>query len=143
MRLWTLSPTYLDTKGLNAQWLEAYILKNKIKAGEKWMNYPGMKHLILSSNPVRDLDIYMTHLYSSALMRGYHYNDELFEFHEWIPPKIKVPREDIKKEFDLLMSRLKIRSPERYEQIKFTQDRYERNEQRPVIWVNHIFEEKE
>ena len=77
MRLWTLHPQYLDTKGLLALWREG-LLAQKVLAGQTigYRNHPQLERFRAQRDPVAAVATYLHSVYEEAVARGYHFNRE-------------------------------------------------------------------
>ncbi len=75
MRLWSLHPKYLDTKGLTACWRESLlakaVLSNKTK-GYKF--HPQLYRFRSHPNPLAAINQYLLVLYKESLNRGYSFD---------------------------------------------------------------------
>lgn len=75
MRLWSLHPVYLDTKGLVALWREALLAKAVLKGETKgYKNHPQLKRFRNSEYPVDCINHYLQHVHNESVKRGYHFN---------------------------------------------------------------------
>lgn len=77
MRLWTIHPRYLDTKGLLALWREG-LLAQKVLKGETrgYTNHPQLSRFKSSSDPVGAIASYLRVVQREADDRGYQFNAE-------------------------------------------------------------------
>jgi hypothetical protein len=75
MRLWTLHPQYLDTKGLLALWREG-LLAQKVLAGQTigYRNHPQLDRFKRENDPVAAVATYLLSVYDEAVARGYNFN---------------------------------------------------------------------
>lgn len=75
MRLWSLHPKYLDTKGLIACWREG-LLARKVLLGETrgYRNHPQLIRFRNSSDPIKSIDAYLSEILVEAESRGYRFN---------------------------------------------------------------------
>jgi hypothetical protein len=76
MRLWTLHPRYLDTKGLLAVWRES-LLAQKVLQNQTvgYRNHPQLKRFIASPNPSGAIAVYLRGIYQEAAGRGYKFHE--------------------------------------------------------------------
>ncbi len=75
MRIWSLHPKYLDTKGLVALWRETLLAKNVLEGNTKgYKNHPQLKRFKNSEYPVQVINQYLSAVYLESLTRGYHFN---------------------------------------------------------------------
>jgi hypothetical protein len=75
MRLWSLHPRYLDSKGLVALWREA-LLAQKVLQGETkgYRNHPQLSRFKLQKNPVAAIASYLQEVQREAEKRGYNFD---------------------------------------------------------------------
>lgn len=76
MRLWSLHPSLLDSKGLVACWRES-LLAQKVLAGKTqgYRNHPQLLRLRTTAEPLHLIGAYLEGLYQEALERGYHFDE--------------------------------------------------------------------
>jgi len=75
MRLWSLHPEYLDTKGLLALWREALLAKHVLEGKTKgYKNHPQLIRFKNSSDPVSAINYYLTIVAEEADRRGYRFD---------------------------------------------------------------------
>jgi hypothetical protein len=117
MRLWSLHPCYLDTKGLVACWREG-LLARKVLKGETrgYRNHPQLERFKAQAEPVTALDSYLLAVWEEAARRGFVFNREK------IGPRfsaltITVTNGQLEYELGHLKAKLKLRDVERYEQV--------------------------
>ena len=110
MRIWTIHPRYLDTKGLLAAWREGLlaqkVLQNKTKG---YRNHPQLLRFRAAVDPIASIASYLLGVYEEAVQRGYNFdakkiNDARFSsriwctrgqlLHEWIHLKLKLEIRD-------------------------------------------------
>jgi len=73
MRLWSIHPKYLDTKGLVAVWREALLAKNVLKNKTKsYKNHPQLKRF--KNKPITIINSYLKTIYDEAKNRNYNFN---------------------------------------------------------------------
>lgn len=75
MRLWTINPQYLDTKGLLAAWREG-LLAQKVLLGQTrgYTRHPQLRRFQLTTSPVETISSYLAELANEADRRGYKFN---------------------------------------------------------------------
>lgn len=78
MRLWSLNPSYLDTKGLVACWRESLLAQEVLKGNTKgYKNHPQLTRFKKCEYPLRVLGQYLTELYEEGKKRGYKFDNTL------------------------------------------------------------------
>ena len=78
MRLWSVHPKYLDTKGLLACWREA-LLAQKVLAGQTsgYRNHPQLERFRATDDPLATIGRFLEHIAVEADERGYNFNRAL------------------------------------------------------------------
>src|SRR5882672_1608244 len=74
MRLWTIHPKHLDTKGLLAAWREG-LLAQKVLQGQTrgYRNHPQLIRFRAYKDPVEAIAAYLRFVYKESLARGYNF----------------------------------------------------------------------
>jgi hypothetical protein len=118
MRLWTIHPRYLDTKGLLAAWREGLLAQKVLQNQTKgYRNHPQLKRFKSSSSPEGAIALYLRAIYSEALNRGYKFSAEKIGPSAFTE-KILCPRGQLLYEWNHLKEKLKLRDANRYREIK-------------------------
>lgn len=75
MRLWTLHPCYLDSRGLVALWREA-LLAQAVLGGytRGYTHHPQLRRFRDSPSPMAAIASYLHVVQCEAIVRGYHFN---------------------------------------------------------------------
>jgi hypothetical protein len=82
MRLWSLHPKYLDTKGLVALWREALLAKKVLQGRTKgYKHHPQLRRFKNSVRPVDALNQYLAAVYEEALRRGFSFDKRKIHWH--------------------------------------------------------------
>lgn len=118
MRLWTVHPGFLDTKGLLAAWREA-LLAQKVLKGETrgYRNHPQLLRFKGASNPLGAIAEYLRAIHEEARRRGYSFDMSKIEplgFNEKIP----CTRGQLLYEWEHLKRKLLSRDAEKYREIE-------------------------
>lgn len=122
MRLWSINPGYLDSKGLVALWREALLAQN-VLAGKTagYKNHPQLVRFKRTSNPVGAIAGYLRAVAEEAKHRGYNFdNDKIIN--KWITSNIRVTSGQADYEIKHLLSKLKSRDPGLYKSIRGTKN---------------------
>lgn len=115
MRIWSIHPSYLDWMGLGAQWREGLLAQKVVQGKTKgWKKHPQLNRFKEHNDPLRAVGFYLLGIYTESQRREYNYN-----YSKIIKPvdsiqKIPLNSGQIIYEFDLLMERLKKRTPDKY-----------------------------
>ena len=113
MRLWTIHPRYLDTKGLLAVWREGLLAQSVLQNETKgYRNHPQLRRFAASSDSLAAIATYLRGIYQEAVDRGYRFGEDKIGrsefigqipctrgqlFHEWKHLKEKLRRRDIQR----------------------------------------------
>jgi len=116
MRLWSLHPSYLDSKGLVALWREGLLAKAVIDGKTKgYKNHPQLERFKSHSDPKAVINTYLWDVFYEADRRGYNFNREKLDLPR--PCKlIPVSAGQLAYEFEHLQRKLEKRAPDQYRQ---------------------------
>jgi len=119
MRLWSLSPKYLDRQGLLAVWREGLLAKKVLTGKTKgYKNHPQLDRFKKSGDALTYIDSYLFEIYQEAEKRGYRFAKEKIENLKILNKKIKVNSGQVAYEFSHLLKKLKVRDIKRYRELK-------------------------
>ena len=118
MRLWSLHPCHLDTKGLLALWREGLlaraVLRNQTKG---YRHHPQLERFRSELRPVVTINSYLWSVYDEAVKRGYHFNASKLGPKSSCS-KLVVTAGQLRHEMEHLKAKLKIRDEEYYRKLK-------------------------
>ncbi len=118
MRLWSLHPKYLDSKGLVALWREGLLARKVILGETKGYKYhPQLERFKSHKNPVKAIDTYLLNVYSESVRRSYHFNRRKIGS-KFTTEHLNVTRTQLVYELEHLKSKLQTRDPEKYHEIE-------------------------
>ena len=117
MRLWSIHPKYLDSKGLVALWREALLAQEVLRGKTRgYLNHPQLLRFREQDSPLNAIASYLEGVHSEAISRGFAFNSS--KIGEVQPvSRIPVTTGQIEYERRHLMSKLAIRSPSVYSQF--------------------------
>ncbi len=117
MRLWSLHPRYLDTKGLVALWREA-LLAQAVLRGETrgYRNHPQLNRFKELSDPAAALARYLQDVHAEATTRGYRFDGSKIHAAD-ATASITVSTGQLEFEWEHLRKKLQARSPADFEKI--------------------------
>ncbi|NQT62569.1 MAG: DNA lyase [Candidatus Marinimicrobia bacterium] len=76
MRIWSLHPKYLDSKGLVALWRETLLAKHVLEGTTKgYRNHPQLHRFKTTNHPVNHINSYLSTILEEAKQRGYHFDE--------------------------------------------------------------------
>src|SRR5262245_13576768 len=114
MRLWSLHPRYLDAHGLVALWREALLARAVLRGQTRGYRYhPQLHRFREHPTPRRAISAYLSEVHSEALQRGYAFDPRKVGPAQSAEP-IAVTRGQIDYEWEHLLRKLSVRSPEHY-----------------------------
>lgn len=120
MRLWSIHPSYLDSKGLVACWRESLLAKNVLEGKTVgYKNHPQLKRFKEYSSPVKAINAYIYELLLEAKKRKYKFDEKKVKATKLVEA-ISVNDEQLNYEYEHLLEKVKKRSSEKYEEIKNT-----------------------
>ncbi len=117
MRLWTISPHYLDAKGIVALWRETLLAQAVLHGKTKgYKNHPQL-------NRFRDnkdlLNNYLHLICDEADARGYKFDrSKIIAVRSKGKRKLPVTSGQVSYEYEHLLKKLKIRDPARHKEFK-------------------------
>lgn len=112
MRIWSLHPQHLDTKGLVALWRETLLAKHVLEGRTKgYTMHPQLTRFKAAKDPVQAIHAYLAVVHAEATARGYHFDPTKFD------PRAKHPSLSVNNgqfayETTHLLNKLKARDPE-------------------------------
>ena len=118
MRIWSIHPKYLDSKGLVALWREALLAKHVLEGNTKgYRNHPQLHRFKILDSPLDAINQYLGAVYEEALIRQYNFDQAKF-YQSKKELVMTVTKEQIDYEFKHLLLKLKTRDREIYNKIK-------------------------
>lgn len=118
MRLWSIHPKYLDSKGMVALWRETLLAQNVLLGKTKgYKNHPQLLRFKQCDNPISAIGNYLLAVWEEAERRGYHFNKAKIVAHK-PTSQINVTDGQVRYEFEHLLNKLRIRDPERFQALK-------------------------
>lgn len=117
MRLWSISPEYLDSKGLVALWREALLAKSVLcDKTEGYKNHPQLIRFKVLKDPVNAIDYYLSIIFKESIERGYNFNRSLVNW-DYREVELDVTRGQLIYEFEHYLKKIKIRDKEKFIQL--------------------------
>lgn len=118
MRIWSLHPKYLDTKGLVALWRETLLAKNVLEGKTKgYTKHPQLNRFKESYSPIDAINLYLAIVYSEAAKRNYKFDKEKVNWN-FSESKLTVTVGQLNYEVKHLMKKLQIRDIEKFNELK-------------------------
>jgi hypothetical protein len=118
MRLWTVHPRYLDTKGLLAAWREGLLAQKVLKGQTRgYRNHPQLARFKAESDPVGAIALYLRSLHDESVARGYNFAGEKIEPRDFVG-KIRSTRGQLLHEWAHLKTKLRLRDARRHDEFQ-------------------------
>ena len=113
MRLWTLHPKYLDSRGLVALWREA-LLAQAVLAGQTrgYTRHPQLRRFRDSKSAMESMAFYLRAVHAEAIARGYSFDEKRIASGGCAARQISVTRGQLDYEWAHLKGKLRVRAPE-------------------------------
>ncbi len=116
MRLWSIHPKYLDTKGLVALWRESLLAKKVLENETKgYKKHPQLERFKKHKDPLVAINTYIYYVFLESKKRKFSFNEDKFLFTQKI--KINITEKQLEYEFKHLLKKLKTRDPGRYTKL--------------------------
>jgi hypothetical protein len=113
MRLWTLHPSYLDTRGLVDLWREGLLARAVLLGLTKgYQHHPQLLRFRQHPEPLSAIDFYLEQVCLEAQQRGYHFDANKI-ISGLNPVIIPVNSGQVAYEVEHLKRKLAVRAPER------------------------------
>ena len=117
MRLWSIHPKYLDTKGLVALWREAILAKKVLEGKTKgYKNHPQLERFRESSNPISAINLYLNYIFEESLKRNYNFDKSKIK-NQRKKSTLKVTQGQLIYEFSHLKKKLKMRNKNKLKEV--------------------------
>lgn len=120
MRLWSIHPSYLDSKGLVALWREDLLAQNVLCGNTKgYKNHPQLDRFKETTNPIGAIASYLRYVVDEADSRGYNFNRSKIA-NKRITYAVPVTNGQVGFEYKHLLAKLKERDIDLYKKLKST-----------------------
>jgi hypothetical protein len=118
MRIWSLHPKYLDTKGLVALWRETLLAKHVLEGKTKgYKNHPQLNRFKRAKFPIYLINQYLSEVYHEAVNRNFNFDRQKIDW-TFRRSKITVTKGQVNYEVAHLLNKLKKRDYEKYKELK-------------------------
>jgi Pyrimidine dimer DNA glycosylase len=131
MRLWTVHPRYLDTKGLLALWREGLLAQAVLRGATRgYRHHPQLRRFRSTPDPPAAVAAYLRAVLDEADARGYSFDAGKIGA-SGFEGRIRCTRGQLLYEWEHLKRKLRARDAGLYEEI----ERLERPEAHPVFEI--------
>jgi hypothetical protein len=118
MRLWTIHPMHLDTKGLLALWREGLLAQQVLRGATKgYRNHPQLLRFKAADDPVGCIKNYLYYIYVESIKRGFHFNHAKITGFQRCR-QIKATRGQLRFEWSHFKKKVRQRNPGHFITIK-------------------------
>lgn len=147
MRIWSIHPEYLDSKGLLALWRETLLAKNVLENKTKgYKNHPQLIRFKSHKNSLKAINFYLAEIHKEAKKRNYNFNKSKFEkLNKKELEKLEnilITDKQIEYELEHLLNKLKIRDKEKYKEINLKINKFKKENKKYKIKINPLFKVK-
>jgi len=118
MRLWSIHPKYLDSKGLVALWREALLAKHVLSG--KTVGYKKHPQLIRfknAKNSINAINCYLGAVHDEAASRGYNFDKRKINWN-FKMVRLTVCKGQLEFEADHLIKKLRLRDVKKFEEVR-------------------------
>ena len=117
MRLWSLHPKYLDSKGLVALWRETLLAKHVLEGKTKgYKNHPQLTRFKLADDPLDAIHHYLRIIHEESVAREFQFDKKKFRSNA-VAKKMKVTAGQMEYEFEHLKKKLAIRDTQKLKEL--------------------------
>ena len=121
MRLWTLHPKYLDSRGLVAVWREALLAKRVLEGRTRgYHRHPQLMRFRRHPHPLSAIDGYLWGIYDEAERRGYAFDGTKLDPRGRCE-RLPETRGQLHHEWQHFMAKLCVRAPDLHRQFRRTE----------------------
>ena len=118
MRLWTVHPKYLDSKGLVALWREGLLAKAVLEGKTRgYRQHPQLVRFREQENPPQVVCQYLRHVLAESKIRGYRFDARKWPSKSTVIEPISEATGQLAYEWQHLLNKLSTRDPQRYRAI--------------------------
>jgi hypothetical protein len=118
MRLWSVHPSALDSKGLVALWREGLLAQKVLRGQTKGYRFhPQLDRFRASANPVAAISTYLWDVAGEARVRGYNFDSSKIALRKR-SVSITVTRGQLDFEQKHLLKKLRARDPVRFRALR-------------------------
>lgn len=117
MRIWSLHPKYLDSKGLVALWRETLLAKHVLEGKTKgYKNHPQLTRFKAVKSPVEVINQYLSEIYIEASGRNFNFDKQKINL-DFKKVKLNVTVGQLNYEVSHLRNKLQTRDIIKFEEL--------------------------
>jgi hypothetical protein len=120
MRIWSIHPKYLDSKGLIAVWRETLLAKKVLENKTKgYKNHPQLHRFREAKDSLNCISQYLAEVYQESLRRNYSFDKKKIKTN-FTACRLTVTQGQLEFEIQHLKAKLKKRDPKKWKEIRVT-----------------------
>lgn len=117
MRLWSIHPKYLDSKGLVATWREGLLAQKCLEGKTKgYKNHPQLSRFKNTSDPLNAIGSYLHAIFTEAVKRNYNF-DKTKIINQHYTKRIPTTTKQLLYEWQHFLNKINHRAPELYKTL--------------------------
>ena len=118
MRIWSIHPKHLDSKGLVALWRETLLAKHVLEGKSKgYKNHSQLIRFKKAESPLDSINQYLAEVYKESKNRNYNFDSSKIDWN-YKPSSIAVTTNQITFEIEHLLKKLTIRDIKKYNELQ-------------------------
>ncbi len=118
MRIWSIHPNLLDTKGLVAVWRETLLAKHVLEGKTRgYKNHPQLIRFRTHTDPLGMINGYLSEIFWEAERRGYAFKKEKIDW-TFSRGEILLHRGQLAYEWQHFLKKTAIRDPQHFNEVK-------------------------
>jgi len=118
MRLWSLHPKYLDSKGLVALWREGLLARKVLRGLTKgYRHHPQLLRFSGRREVLKTIDTYLKAVFDEAQFRGYNFDRKKIG-RKFVRSRIDVTIGQLRYELKHLKWKLRARDPKKFRSLR-------------------------
>jgi hypothetical protein len=118
VRIWSIHPKYLDSKGLIAVWRETLLAKKVLENKTKgYKNHPQLRRFKEAKDSLNCISQYLAEVYQESLRRNYSFDKKKFK-RKFTSSRLTVTKGQLNFEIQHLKAKLKKRDPNKWKEIR-------------------------
>lgn len=117
MRLWSIHPLYLDSRGFVALWRETLLARDVLRGKTSgYRHHPQLQRFQESPSPLEAIEVYLWGIFDESTKRNYHFNESKLSCRS-VSVRLRVTTGQLDYEKSHLLKKLKQRDFTRYENL--------------------------
>jgi hypothetical protein len=122
VRLWTVHPRYLDTKGLLAAWREGLLAQKVLQGATRgYRNHPQLARFKAQPDPVGAMARYLRPIHEESTARGYDFDGDKIEPRDFVG-MMRATRGQLLYEWEHLKTKLRLRDARRHDELQAVEE---------------------